>query len=364
MGTAQLPDPGSVNVPAATLSIGPTEPPTPEMDREILVKSEAACAACGEVFTHRLHAVVEYRISVHAKNTGHLIWACSIIGCQKTFSTHRERDAHQDRPHVVGHGHFDTPTTYDCVECGHSSSSKADLLRHAKELQHRPYACECGSSFSRLDVLNRHLEKFDPEDPKHPCKYCRRHRGPNGFRRLDHLMQHIRNYHHHEMDNEPRKGTDTSRLVNNFPTCPHSDCPGFRDDTFKQQSRKIQHAGKPFATQSAFTKHTRDTHNECIFPCDVAGCERVGRLGYFREKDLLKHRRAQHPDASPYVVEKRATRWTCTRPGCSAILAFSSMAGHLRYHDWFASLSEASAAQVAGSPSWKRIGNDGSIDRS
>ena len=277
---------------------------------------------------------VEWKLDSHAKRTSHLSWACSITDCRKTFSTHRERDAHQQRPHVLGHSRLYTPTPYDCVECGHRSSSKANLLRHAKELQHQPYACECGSSFSRLDVLNRHLEKFDPEEPKHPCRYCKRHRGPNGFRRLDHLMQHIRNYHHHEVDIEQGDEMDNSRIKYKVPICPHPDCPEFRNETFKQQLRQVQQANKPFASQSAFTKHMRDEHNECTFPCDVAGCERVGRRGYFREKDLLKHRRTQHPDAPPYAVEKRATRWTCTRPGCDANIDFSSMPYHLTIHEW------------------------------
>lgn len=276
---------------------------------------------------------IHWKLDLHAKLTGHLSWACSLIGCRKTFSTYRERDAHQQRPHVLGHSRLDTPTPYNCVECGHCSSSKADLLRHARQLQHQPYACECGSSFSRLDVLNRHLEKFDPAEPKHPCKYCKRHRGPNGFQRLDHLMQHIRNYHHHEVDNGHGDDMDKSRLKYKIPTCPHPGCPAYRDETFKQQSQQIQQTDKPFASQSAFTKHMRDEHNECSFPCDVAGCERVGRRGYFREKDLLKHRRTQHPDAPPYAVEKRATQWTCTRPDCSAVLDFSSLRHHFRAHE-------------------------------
>lgn len=312
--------------------MGTTQPSNHEIDRNNFGGVEGACAECGEVFQAVSSWYINYQLNTHAKGSSHLSWACATFGCRKKFSTHQERDAHQKRPHIAGHGRLDTLTPYDCVECGHSSTSKAELLRHAKELQHQPYACECGSSFSRLDVLNRHLEKFDLEDPKYPCKYCRRHRGPNGFRRLDHLRQHVRSYHHHEVDSDSRDDTDSSRLVNHFPTCHHPDCPGYRDDTFKQQSRKDQEASKPFDTQSAFTKHMRDTHNECTFPCDVAGCERIGRRGYFREKDLLKHRRTAHPDAPSYIAKPRATRWTCTRPGCSAVLAFSSVGDHLRYY--------------------------------
>ncbi|KAH7357105.1 hypothetical protein BKA65DRAFT_221174 [Rhexocercosporidium sp. MPI-PUGE-AT-0058] len=289
------------------------------------------CASCLEPFDYSGWAL-SYRLNRHASDTGHLAWACTTQGCQKQFSTDRERDAHQKRPHVAGHGRVDTLTPNDCIECGLATSSKADLLRHAKELQHQPYACLCGSSFSRTDVLNRHLEKYDTDDPKHPCKYCKRHRGANGFRRLDHLMQHIRNYHHHELDHDPSNGPDKSRLKYNFPTCPHSGCSDFRDALFKQQPRKVQQAGKPFASQAAFTKHMRDVHNESTFPCNVAGCERVGRRGYFREKDLLKHRRDQHPAASSYQMSKRDLKIQCTEEGCHALLDPSSMNYHLYLH--------------------------------
>jgi uncharacterized Zn-finger protein len=143
-----------------------------------------------------------------------------------------ERDAHERRPHTNGHGRIATPTPFDCVECNESLSSKADLLRHAKEKQHQPYSCECGALFSRLDVLNRHLESLGTDEPKHPCKYCRRHRGANGFRRRDHLTQHIRNYHHLELDDESTAAS-ASRLKFYFPVCSHPDCPQYRDESFK-----------------------------------------------------------------------------------------------------------------------------------
>ncbi len=108
----------------------------------------------------------------------------------------RERDAHQKTPHVSGHGRMAVDNPNDCVECGVSLLTKADLLRHAKEYPPQPYACDCGSAFSRLYVLNRHLRAFNFNTPQYPCKYYKRHRGQDGFRRLDHLRQHIRNHHH------------------------------------------------------------------------------------------------------------------------------------------------------------------------
>src|SRR6266536_5533010 len=49
-----------------------------------------------------------------------------------------------------------------------------NLHRHRKEHQHQPYACECGSLFSRQDVLDRHLDGFSTDAPRYPCIFCRR----------------------------------------------------------------------------------------------------------------------------------------------------------------------------------------------
>jgi hypothetical protein len=266
----------------------------------------------------------------HARRSNHAAYSCHVTACDQRFVIQAERDAHERTLHVSGHGRALTSTLNDCVECEETFPTKANLLRHAKETQHQPYGCECGSLFSRLDVLNRHLESFSNEDPKYPCTYCKLHRGSNGFRRLDHLKQHIRNYHHLEMDDE-RTGAE-SRLKYTFPVCSHYGCPQYRDMAFLQLPRKSQAENKPFNSQSAYTKHMRDEHNECTFPCDVPGCSRIGRRGYFREKDLLNHRRQEHPDAPKYVVAKRELRFHCTEPGCHAQLDPSSISWHMSGH--------------------------------
>jgi hypothetical protein len=285
----------------------------------------------------------------HARRSNHAAYSCHVTTCDQKFIIQAERDAHERTPHVAGHGRTLTSTLNDCVECEETFPSKANLLRHAKEAQHQPYGCECGSLFSRLDVLNRHLESFSSNDPKYPCTYCKLHRGPNGFRRLDHLKQHIRNYHHLEME-DANTGAE-SRLKYTFPVCSHHGCPQYRNKAFQQLPRKSQAENKPFNSQSAYTKHMRDEHNECTFPCDVPGCSRIGRRGYFREKDLLNHRRQEHPDAPKYVVAKRALRIHCTEPGCSAQLDPSSMAWHMTLHaedEDFLEARENEAAYLSG----------------
>jgi hypothetical protein len=257
-----------------------------------------------------------------------------VPGCDQTFIASSERDAHERRPHTAGHGRIATETPFDCFECSAPLHSKAALRRHAKEMQHQPYACECGSQFSRLDVLNRHLESFDTREPEFPCKYCKLHRGADGFRRKDHLMQHIRNYHHHEIDVnfDTNDGSGSSpRLKYSFPVCSHEGCHQYRTDAFKNLPRSVQEADKPFASQAAYTKHMREEHNETAFPCDIQGCSRIGRRGYSREKDLIKHRR-EHADAPVYVVSARDLRHKCTEPGCNDILDPSSLKYHYDWH--------------------------------
>lgn len=267
-------------------------------------------------------------------DSGHLAFPCSSHGCDQLFVTQTERDAHQKRPHTTGHGRATTPTPFDCVECDISLHSKAALLYHAKEKQHQPYACECGSRFSRLDVLNRHLQSVGVGGPQYPCRYCRRYRGSNGFRRRDHLTQHIRNYHHLEI-NDDYEGFSTFRRQLDFPICSHPDCPQYRDESFNTLPRTSQAATKPFDSRAAYTKHLREEHNECTFPCDVQGCDRIGRRGYFREKDLIKHRRDLHPDASPYQPAEQEVKRKCPEPGCGAVLVPSSMAKHAKYKHFY-----------------------------
>jgi len=212
-------------------------------------------------------------------------------------------------------------------------------------MQHRPYGCECGSLFSRLDVLNRHLKSFGTDLPGYPCHFCRRHRGENGFRRQDHLLQHMRNYHHHEIGDNPttaaaaaandsNASTTTSRLKYIFPVCSQLGCPMYRGPEFQLLPRSTKEAGKPFATQSEYTSHMREEHEQCPFNCDIAGCARTGRRGYFREKDLIKHRNEHHPDSSRYVAAKREIRVGCTEEGCQAFLYPNYMSQHMKDHEW------------------------------
>ncbi|KUJ13146.1 uncharacterized protein LY89DRAFT_651228 [Mollisia scopiformis] len=256
------------------------------------------CHICEKVFgiaySWSVYGWGAYVLNNHAKQTGHLAWACSASGCDQSFLTHRERDAHQRRPHLNGHGRINPDSPNDCAECGMSSRSNAALIRHAEEHLHQPYGCQCGVFFSRRDVLHRHLDSLSRSKPEYPCTYCKRHRGADGFRRKDHLLQHMRNYHH--LETEP----DSFRVT--FPVCSHADCAFYRNEAFAKSENAEDN--KPFASQSAYTRHMREEHNESPFPCTISGCNRIGKKGYFREKDLRLHHLKEHPNAPAYRATK------------------------------------------------------------
>ncbi|PQE18783.1 amp-binding enzyme protein [Rutstroemia sp. NJR-2017a WRK4] len=343
--TSGLPfmDQTSESLRVASIGVGPQHVDSDHMPQTPNPDSVITCQQCHQNFGEN------GQLSFHAWTLGHLAYQCQLSACNESFVSSLERDAHEATPHNTEHHRVHSEHPFQCTECKETFYSKADLLRHAKEQQHKPYACDCGTLFSRVDVLNRHLKSFATDIPQHPCKLCKFHRGAAGFRRKDHLLQHLRQYHHVNVDitgEDAEHQTLTavpSRLKFLFPTCTHLDCPQYRPATFQQLSRSMKEAAKPFKSQSEYTKHMREEHDECAFPCDVFGCTRVGRKGYFREKDLIKHRRQEHPDKAPYKPTSRAKLFHCTEPGCGDVIDFSSIKKHYDYHSRKTDLAEACA---------------------
>lgn len=202
-------------------------------------------------------------------------------------------------------------SAHTCDECDEVFNSQADLHRHAREQRHAAYACKCNQTFSRADVLERHLDQYLPGKPKYPCPHCKRHRGDNAFKRKQHLTQHLRGYHHIGAEINSSWGYHSLPQV-----CPHPECPEYRGPEFQDLSSSERQNQKPFRNQGEFTKHMREAHDESSFPCDIAHCPRVRGKGYFRENDFLKHRKNQHPDAPPYVLSERSVLHSCRELEC------------------------------------------------
>ncbi|KAF6839136.1 CROL alpha [Colletotrichum musicola] len=286
--------------------------------------SSHACRECGADFEYR------HELMYHIHKTLHMQFRCQIAGCKESFILRHEHSAHE-RTHIENHGRVETDHPLACVECQVEFRTKSKLQQHANEAQHSPFACVCGKKFARLDVLNRHLDSFGDGMPKYPCSFCKKHRGKDGFRRRDHLLQHIRGYHKFEAEGKIGDILPSRRGRHQVPpVCPHRECSFYRDDSFKMTVEE-QSKNKPFDTQSEYTKHMKMVHGFTPFPCTVIGCGRTGNKGYTREKDLVNHRRKKHPEAGEYMPKIRDVRISCLHPGCDAKLGPNSMPMHLYY---------------------------------
>jgi hypothetical protein len=189
--------------------------------------------------------------------------------------------------HRKTHGHL-------CHECKTPFGNHFDINNHARETGHNAYQCtECDATFSRLDVLGRHRQDHRPLVEKYSCTHCKKWRAPNGFTRKDHLTQHLRNYHHLQIDNPQSRDFHWYVVTDPgfFKYCLHQGCSLFREDS---EARRSWHFRPLFASRSAFTAHMRKEHDESIFQCTHTGCPRVNGKGFFRKRDLTKHMRKEH----------------------------------------------------------------------
>lgn len=226
------------------------------------VPSPYRCATCGLGF--------ESRLSSHS-SAEHHAWACHILSCDSTFQTQSEIPVHVRRVHSELRA---------CNQCKSVFSDFTSLGRHASETGHASFFCQeegCEKAYSRFDVFQRHQDTHRTNVHRFPCQHCRRHRGASGFKRWDHLTQHLRNYHHIGVDD----------VFGNSRSCPHENCPEWRpEDTWGDR-----HA---FQKSSDYIAHMRKVHKESEFPCTEPGCNRTGPKGYFRMRDLRKHKLKEH----------------------------------------------------------------------
>jgi hypothetical protein len=171
-----------------------------------------------------------------------------------------------------------------------------DLARHAAKTVHEAYRCnDCDAGFSRLDVLKRHRDQHLANQKKYSCSHCKRWRAPNGFARKDHLIQHLRNYHHIDADDSGVADGSSRTFSYEDPAfyacCLHEGCPLF----WSVEGRGWELGQKPlFKTRGELTKHVRKEHDETPFPCTKIGCKRVKGKGFFRKRDFLKHMKKEH----------------------------------------------------------------------
>ena len=293
------------------------------------------CSVCGESF------VASWRLEYHAANSKHKTFRCDIAGCHDGFIKPVQLRNHQRFGHGPDHRRSDTVDSLTCVECNASFTNNAKLELHANSHQHSPFACICGIRFARIDVLYRHIDSFGLEMPKFPCAYCKRHRGKNGFRRRDHLVQHLRGYHKFDSEQvEDACPKAQTKKVREILACPWESCDAYRDDGFRSLPLLQQTQRRPFQTRTEYGKHMREVHKQTPFPCPITGCDRTKERGYMREKDLKKHISDKHPGAEEYVAQPREARETlypCEVDGCGKVFKSSRT---LYWHTCAEKLSE------------------------
>ncbi|KFG79592.1 hypothetical protein MANI_022042 [Metarhizium anisopliae] len=127
-----------------------------------------------------------------------------IIGVRNDHAVIEANEANEAPAIQEMHGRVEHFGPFVCVKCYMAFRNNTELLRHGRNAGHRPYACHCNKSFTRLDALKRHLNSraAGPETSKakarHSCLFCGKYAGEKGFDRRDHLLQHLRVRHRFE----------------------------------------------------------------------------------------------------------------------------------------------------------------------
>ncbi|XDG03612.1 hypothetical protein ABKA04_003227 [Annulohypoxylon sp. FPYF3050] len=145
----------------------------------------------------------------------------------------------------------------------HAQSPLTQLSGEGLRIRNATSTCICGSRFSRLDALTRHIKSKSNDIPKYPCNDCDRHQGMNGFHRRDHLVQHQKCCPGRRVGNEPHD----QRAV----LIPIAATPG------------------PLMPMNGNTVPSTQVPQIPPYPCTILGCDKVGENGYLRPQDLAEH---------------------------------------------------------------------------
>jgi hypothetical protein len=192
--------------------------------------------------------------------------------CSEVFSRGCDLNQHTRDTHT---------SLFECQQCHFIFDVLEHLNRHALKTKHEAFRCsniECLVTFTRMDDLRRHNKKHQPDAQDFPCPHCQL--PTKSFKRKDHLTQHLRNFHRIGVF----PGTSLSAR-----SCPRISCPQFRSEDGGQLVSAL-----PFRHSKEYIDHMRRTHDESPFPCPESGCNKIGGKGYFREMDLVKHRKKSH----------------------------------------------------------------------
>ncbi|CAN9225626.1 unnamed protein product [Alternaria sp. RS040] len=201
---------------------------------------------------------------------------CAVKSCEFRYI------AVQDGKNHVQAMHRDM---YTCDQCMEMFTSAENLGWHASNLGHTAFICkqeDCEIGFTRLDTYLRHQRSHQKDARRFPCKYCKKYRGKNGFKRKDHLTQHVRNYHH--------IGEDDAHVNYDRRWCPKADCTKSKPAGIPAYS----YEQRAFQSSKKWIDHMRTEHDESEFSCPQPGCDRTNGKGYFSNAALRSHLRKVH----------------------------------------------------------------------
>ena len=176
-----------------------------------------------------------------------------------------------------------------CDHCGSQCLTDIDLALHecsvSSQSRHHCTFEGCASSFARPGDLKRHFRRHSAVTELFSCPHCQRRSGQNGFKREDHLSQHLRNCHNIGLTWDVEY------------SCRHWSCPEYRQKAEAPYCYLWRPGELPFKSKAALTKHLKEIHDESELPCPVPSCERKGGKGYMRRSDLVRHIKAKHGNA-------------------------------------------------------------------
>lgn len=166
----------------------------------------------------------------------------------------------------------------------------------------RPFKCHCGLDSTKLYTLERHVRVASKHlTPDFPCTKCTAYQGINGFRRKDHLVQHMKFFH--KYSDEQLADLFPSRRPTLRPAvrpCHFETCDYYRDTRPKELNTGEQ-GKRQFHKQSDYTMHMRKEHDWSPYPCPAEGCNKQRGEGYFSVSAFEKHYGEKHPEAEVTV---------------------------------------------------------------
>ncbi|KAI0968697.1 hypothetical protein F4678DRAFT_481887 [Xylaria arbuscula] len=209
----------------------------------------------------------------------------------------------------------------------HTSSS--DVGQHYV-ISKSPFKCRCGKEYTRLFSLERHISDAEKHlVPEYPCPHeCTAHQGKNGFRRKDHLVQHLKHFHKYNDDDLATVSRPRQTRKFNIPVCHFERCEYYRGPEFKDLRMDQQQKNRPFDKQSHYTRHMKEEHCWSPYPCKL-GCSKLDGKGFFSISALEKHCKEKHPGSTTPVQKPQNDAATTVRCDyCDKKVKPVSLLGH------------------------------------